>query len=110
MWHDEERLLYEALRLGPGEREAFLATILDENVRAEVASLLAAESAESGPSFGVIIGKAALNESPALRCAGSPKLSSGPATRPRTDFHAIRYSPVKPGWIRCETTLRSSVL
>src|SRR5215472_12692584 len=74
MWHDVERLLHEALQLAPGEREAFLAKILDQQVRAEVASLLAAESPESGPSFGVIIGEAAqaaLDESPAGNVAGN---------------------------------------
>jgi tetratricopeptide (TPR) repeat protein len=66
-WREVERLLHEALQLAPGERAAFVAKILDHEVHAEVASLLAADSEESSSNFGAIIGEAAqaaLDESP----------------------------------------------
>jgi eukaryotic-like serine/threonine-protein kinase len=44
-WAEVERLLHEAMQLAPAEREAFVADIEPADVRAEVASLLAAEGA-----------------------------------------------------------------
>ena len=58
-WREVERLLHEAIQLAPGERDGFLATISDLGVRAEVESLLAADSAETDSKLGVIIGEAA---------------------------------------------------
>jgi tetratricopeptide (TPR) repeat protein len=58
-WREVERLLHEALQLEPGERAAFVADIGDADLRAEVASLLDADCAESRSKLGVLIGEAA---------------------------------------------------
>jgi len=58
-WREVERLLHEALQLAPGARAAFVANIGDPNLRAEVESLLAADSAESNSKLGLLIGEAA---------------------------------------------------
>ena len=55
-WLEVERMLHEASQLTPGERAAFVAAIGDPDVRAEVASLLAADRAESTSSLGGMIG------------------------------------------------------
>src|SRR5687768_13865066 len=52
-----ESLLHEAKHLSPAERSSFLANIDDEAVRAEVASLLAADS--KGRDIGAILAEAA---------------------------------------------------
>jgi hypothetical protein len=58
-WREVERLLHEALQLTPGERAACVSGITDPALRAEVKSLLDADSAESGSKLGAIIGEAA---------------------------------------------------
>src|SRR5690242_17571394 len=58
-WREVERLLHEALQLAPDARAAFVANIGDPNLRAEVESLLAADSAESRSKLGLLIGEAA---------------------------------------------------
>ena len=58
-WREVERLLNEALQLAPGERSAFVSNIGDPDLRAEVESLLDADSAESRSKLGVLIGEAA---------------------------------------------------
>jgi tetratricopeptide (TPR) repeat protein len=58
-WREVERLLHEALQLAPGDRAAFVANIGDPDLRAEVASLLDADSAESSSKLGLLIGEAA---------------------------------------------------
>src|SRR5260370_33259128 len=58
-WREVERLLHEALQRPPGERAAFVSTIGDPDLRAEVASLLDADSAESRSKLGILIGEAA---------------------------------------------------
>ena len=57
-WREVERLLHEALQLAPGDRAAFVANIVDRDLRAEVDSLLAADSAEGRSKIGVLIGEA----------------------------------------------------
>ena len=58
-WREVERLLHEALQLTPSERAGFVGKIGDLDLRAEVASLLAGDSAESGSKLGRLIGDAA---------------------------------------------------
>ena len=58
-WREVERLLHEALQLSPGARAVFVANIGDPDLRAEVESLLAADSAESRSKLGLLIGEAA---------------------------------------------------
>jgi serine/threonine protein kinase len=72
-WREVERLFHEALQLAPGERAAFVAKILDHEVQAEVASLVAADSEQTGSNFVAIIGEAAqaaLDESRAGNITG----------------------------------------
>jgi eukaryotic-like serine/threonine-protein kinase len=56
-WDEVEHLLHAARRLAPGERVAFVQGIGDAAVRAEVNSLLAADS--DGRDIGAVIGEAA---------------------------------------------------
>lgn len=58
-WHEIEGLLNEAVQLPSPQRAEFLARIGDAGVRAEVISLLAADSDESAPDFGKILLRAA---------------------------------------------------
>src|SRR5260370_5495620 len=58
-WREVERLLHQALELALGARTAFVANIGDPDLRAEVASLLAVDSAESSSKLGLLIGEAA---------------------------------------------------
>jgi tetratricopeptide (TPR) repeat protein len=58
-WLEIEALLNEALSVPLSERESFLAGIGDANVRDEVASLLAADSAGSAPDLDAILRNAA---------------------------------------------------
>jgi eukaryotic-like serine/threonine-protein kinase len=57
-WREVERLVHEAIRLTPDTRSAFLSTIRDPDIHAEVASLIAADSGEDG-TISAIIGQAA---------------------------------------------------
>ncbi|MBI1897783.1 MAG: PD40 domain-containing protein [Acidobacteria bacterium] len=58
-WRQVERLLYEARQLPPGERSAFVSNIGDTEVRAEVASLLAAQAERGEVSVCLMVGEAA---------------------------------------------------
>jgi eukaryotic-like serine/threonine-protein kinase len=58
-WDEVERLLYKAMQLAPGDRATFVANIGDADVRAEVTSLLAAQSERGASVIGAVIGEAA---------------------------------------------------
>ena len=58
-WGQVERLLHEAMQLAPGDRAAFVANIDEADVRAEVASLLAAQSERGASIIDAVIGEAA---------------------------------------------------
>lgn len=57
-WREVERLFHQATQLASGERAAFVANIGDADVRAEVASLLAAEADRDSSIIGAAIGAA----------------------------------------------------
>ena len=58
-WEEVEKQLQQALQLGPDERAAFVANIGDANVRAEVASLLAADGSLGTSIIHTVISEAA---------------------------------------------------
>jgi tetratricopeptide (TPR) repeat protein len=58
-WAEVERLLHEAMQLAPNRRAAFVANIAAADVRAEVASLLAAHSERGASVIDAVIGDAA---------------------------------------------------
>jgi tetratricopeptide (TPR) repeat protein/aminoglycoside phosphotransferase (APT) family kinase protein len=61
-WREVERLLHSALQLAPAERAPFVANIPDHEVRAEIDSLLAADSEQSSSNFGAINFSAIIGE------------------------------------------------
>src|SRR5262249_17583224 len=71
-WREIERLVHEALCLDPVERAAFTERIADARIRAEVESLLAADSAEDDSEIRAIIGEAAQGYSPAPSLLATP--------------------------------------
>lgn len=58
-WAEIERLLHAANALPPSGRAAFLAAIPDPHIRAEVSSLVDADSCDSGSAIGRVIGDVA---------------------------------------------------
>lgn len=58
-WAEVERLLHEALQMSPASRQSFVDSIADAEVRAEVASLLAAESGPNGSGIATVFAAAA---------------------------------------------------
>jgi hypothetical protein len=58
-WAEVERLLHQALQTSAAGRQAFVDSIADTEVRAEVAELLAAEAGPIGSGIGTVVAAAA---------------------------------------------------
>ena len=58
-WAEVERLLHEALQTSPAARQAFVDSIADAAVRAEVASLMAAAAGPNSSGIGPVFAAAA---------------------------------------------------